>query len=87
MSRAGDCYGNAVVESFFGTLKAEFVRDCVYPSRVVAIAAIGTTSRTSTTRNAGIPTCSTSAPSSSSRGLYHIVRVSAAPGEDHRMAA
>jgi putative transposase len=41
MSRAGDCYDNAAVESFFGTLKAELVRDRVYPSRVVAIAAIG----------------------------------------------
>jgi putative transposase len=40
MSRSGDCYDNAVVESFFGTLKAELVRDCVYPSRVVATAAI-----------------------------------------------
>jgi putative transposase len=40
MSRAADCYDNAVVESFFGTLKAELVRGCVYPSRVVATAAI-----------------------------------------------
>jgi putative transposase len=40
MSRSGDCYDNAVVESFFGTLKAELVRECVYPSRVVATAAI-----------------------------------------------
>ena len=40
MSRAGDCYDNAVVESFFGTLKAELVRGCMYPSRVVATAAI-----------------------------------------------
>lgn len=40
MSRAGDCYDNAVVESFFGTLKAELVRGCVYPSRLVATAAI-----------------------------------------------
>jgi putative transposase len=40
MSRAGDCYDNAVVESFFGTLKAELVRGQVYPSRAVATAAI-----------------------------------------------
>lgn len=40
MSRSGDCYDNAVVESFFGTLKAELVRGCIYPSRVVATAAI-----------------------------------------------
>jgi putative transposase len=40
MSRAGDCYDNAVVESFFGTLKAELIRGCVYQSRLVATAAI-----------------------------------------------
>ena len=40
MSRAGDCYDNAVVESFFGTLKAELVRGCIYPSRAVATAAV-----------------------------------------------
>jgi transposase InsO family protein len=36
-----DSYNNAVIESFFGTLKAELVRDRVYLCRVVAIAAIG----------------------------------------------
>ena len=41
MSRAGDCYDNAVVESFFGTLKAEAVRGYVYPTRSAAMAAIG----------------------------------------------
>jgi putative transposase len=40
MSRAGDCYDNAVVESFFGTLKTELVRDQVYPSHRVATASI-----------------------------------------------
>jgi len=40
MSRAGDCYDNAVVESFFGTLKAELIGGYRYPSRAVATAAI-----------------------------------------------
>jgi transposase InsO family protein len=40
MSRAGDCYDNAVVESFFGTLKAELIGGQVYPSRAVATASI-----------------------------------------------
>ena len=40
MSRAGDCYDNAVVESFFGTLKTELIGGHVYPSRAVATAAI-----------------------------------------------
>ena len=33
MSRKGDCYDNAVVESFFHTLKNEEVGDQVYPTR------------------------------------------------------
>jgi hypothetical protein len=33
MSRAGDCYGNAVLESFFGTLKAERMAVTSIPSR------------------------------------------------------
>jgi transposase InsO family protein len=40
MSRAGDCYDNAVVESFFGTLKTELVRDQVYPDQRAATVAI-----------------------------------------------
>jgi len=41
MSRASDCNDDAVVESFFGTLEAELVRQYVYPSRDVATAIIG----------------------------------------------
>ena len=40
MSRAGDCYDNAVVESFFGTLKTELMGTKVRPSRPVATALI-----------------------------------------------
>jgi putative transposase len=36
MSRAGDCYDNALAESFFGTLKAELVHGQRWPSRRVA---------------------------------------------------
>ena len=36
MSRRGNCYDNAPAESFFATLKAECVRDVVYPSRALA---------------------------------------------------
>lgn len=39
MSRKGDCYDNAVMESFFSTLKTEWVRD-IYPSRAQARQAI-----------------------------------------------
>jgi len=40
MSRSGDCYDNAVAESFFATLKAEHVDHEDFPSREVARASI-----------------------------------------------
>ena len=36
MSRKGDCYDNAVVESFFHTLKTEHVHHCIYTTRAEA---------------------------------------------------
>jgi putative transposase len=36
MSRTGNCYDNAVIESFFGTLKTELVYHQHYPSRQAA---------------------------------------------------
>lgn len=36
MSRAGDCYDNAVAESFFASLKAEWVDHHRYPTRTAA---------------------------------------------------
>ncbi|MBK6781257.1 MAG: transposase [Gemmatimonadetes bacterium] len=32
MSRRGDCWDNAVVESFFATLKRELVADACWPT-------------------------------------------------------
>ena len=40
MSRKGDCWDNAVVESFFGTLKQELIHRHSWPSRSKAKAAI-----------------------------------------------
>ena len=40
MSRAGDCYDNAVMESFFGTLKTELVHHEPYATRDQARASI-----------------------------------------------
>jgi putative transposase len=40
MSRRGDCYDNAVVESFFGTLKTELVHRHAWPTRSSAKTAI-----------------------------------------------
>lgn len=41
MSRAGDCWDNAVAESFFATFKLELVDDADWATRAEAIAAIG----------------------------------------------
>jgi transposase InsO family protein len=40
MSRKGNCWDNAVAESFFATLKVELVYDSVFPTRSRATAAI-----------------------------------------------
>jgi transposase InsO family protein len=41
MSRTGDCYDNAVAESFFASLKAEWVDHEDYPTRDTAAASLG----------------------------------------------
>src|SRR5262249_22459779 len=41
MSRKGDCWDNAVAESFFGTLKGELVDHEIYETRAAATVAIG----------------------------------------------
>jgi transposase InsO family protein len=41
MSRTGDCWDNAVAESFFATLKGELVDHERYPTRAAATASIG----------------------------------------------
>jgi putative transposase len=41
MSRRGDCWDNAVSESFFATLRAELVDHDRYPTRAAARRAIG----------------------------------------------
>jgi putative transposase len=41
MSRAGNCDGNAVAESFFATLKAEHVDHEDFPTRAIGTATIG----------------------------------------------
>jgi transposase InsO family protein len=40
MSRAGDCWDNAVAESFFATLKKELVHGCAFQTRTEAYDAI-----------------------------------------------
>src|SRR5256885_5304977 len=40
MSRRGDCWDNAVAESFFATLKVELVHDAAWATRAAARAAL-----------------------------------------------
>jgi transposase InsO family protein len=40
MSRKGDCWDNAVAESFWSTLKVELVDGTDFPSRAAARAAV-----------------------------------------------
>jgi transposase InsO family protein len=40
MSRRGDCWDNAPVESFFRTLKVELVPETLWPTRAIATAAV-----------------------------------------------
>jgi len=40
MSRRGNCWDNAVVESFFSSLKKERIKKRIYPTRDVALADI-----------------------------------------------
>ena len=42
MSRPGDCWDNAVMESFFATLKTELVHEARWATRADATAALGT---------------------------------------------
>lgn len=36
MSRKGNCWDNAIAESFFHTLKVELIYECVYKTREIA---------------------------------------------------
>lgn len=60
MSRKGDCYDNAVAESFFATLEHELLSDADFHSHHEAHHAILEFMNTGTTRNVGIQPSGTS---------------------------
>ena len=41
MSRKGDCWDNAVAESFFASIKVELIHDETYATRADALTSIG----------------------------------------------
>ena len=66
MSRRGDCWDNAVAESFFSTIKSEVALDDPELTPEQAAPRSWTTSRTFTIRKGGIPPSTISARSSPS---------------------
>lgn len=70
MSRKGNCFDNAAVESFFSTLKNELVHDQRFHTREDAQAAVFEFIGCSTTASACIRRCATSVPCSLRRGVY-----------------
>jgi integrase-like protein len=59
MSRTGDCYDNAVAESFCASLKTEWVDGKGYSTRAEAPVSIADYIERSTIRSDGIPTWAT----------------------------
>ncbi|GMA16850.1 transposase InsO family protein [Deinococcus metallilatus] len=55
MSRQGDCWDNAVVESFFSSLKRELFEDAMFENREVARRAVFEFIEASTTASAATP--------------------------------
>jgi transposase InsO family protein len=89
MSAAGNCYDNAVAESFFATLKKELVHGCAFETRSEAYDASVTTSRITTTRNGATPPSETNPRSTSSWRMppgsphSHINNLSGKSGKLH----
>lgn len=66
MSRRGNCWDNAVAESFFGSLKKERIKKRIYKNREIASADISTSNR-STIERAATATWAESVPRNSKR--------------------
>jgi transposase InsO family protein len=91
MSAAGNCYDNAVAESFFATLKKELVHGCAFETRSEAYDAISDYSRTTTTRSGATRPPETNRPLTSSWPIpvglrhSHINNLSGISGDLHTM--
>lgn len=77
MSRKGNCWDNAVAESFFSGLKKERIKKQIYKNRELATADVWrTTSRPSTIAPDDTAILAGSAQSSSKRPINHVGYVS-----------
>jgi transposase InsO family protein len=65
MSRRGNCWDNAVAESFFSSLKTEQIKKRIYAARAQAKSETSITSRVSTIALGATSTSTNSAPMSS----------------------
>ena len=83
MSRKGNCWDNAVAESFFGSLKKERIKKQIYRNREVAAADVPTTSRRSTIGHAATGISEASALRSSKQLTRRGARVSTESWELH----
>ena len=74
MGSRGDCYDNAVAESFFATLKKELIHRRTWPTKADCAPRSSSTSRPSTTAGAGTPRSGFSPQRSSRRSPTLITR-------------
>jgi hypothetical protein len=73
MCSRGDCYDNAVAESFFATLKKELIHGRSWPSKAELRTEVFEYTESSSTAVAGTPHSAFSRPSSSRRSATIII--------------
>jgi putative transposase len=73
MGSKGDCFDNAVAESFFATLKKELIHGRTWPSRPSCGPRPSSTSKSSSTAAGGTPRSAFSRPSSTRRSPTTII--------------
>ncbi len=76
MSRKGNCWDNAVAESFFSSLKKERIKKQIYKNRELAVATWLTTSIASTIQRAATAISAASVRSNSKRLINRFESVS-----------
>jgi transposase InsO family protein len=81
MSRKGNCWDNAPMESFFGTLKTELVHQACYPTRIPPGATCSPTSKDTTIVSGFIPPSGISPPNRQSAKPLNPVSTKSGEGQ------